>query len=231
MIKSIVSAAEGWSTEAVILRLLFTLVIGTVIGIDRGLKRRGAGVKTHVLVCMGSALVMMTAQYMYVHFGADRLDLSRMGAQVVSGVGFLGVGTIIVTGKNQIRGLTTAAGLWTCACLGLAAGIGFVEGAFFALILVEITLSLLTKMDVWLLTYARVLDLYIEFPTNKCVTLFLETLRSQGIKINSFQLSKSRLKGEGPNAILCIEVPNRQRRTTIVESIRNMECVRFVEEL
>lgn len=231
MLQSIVSAAEGWSVEAMLLRLLLAMIIGTVIGIDRGLKRRGAGVKTHALVCMGSALVMMTAQYMYVHFDPSKLDLSRMGAQVVSGVGFLGVGTIIVTGKNQIRGLTTAAGLWACACLGLAAGIGFVEGAFIALVLVEITLKILTKLDIWLLAYARVLDIYIEFPTNKCVTVFMDTMRSQGIKINSLQLGKSHIKGEGPNAILSIEVPDRQKRTTMVENIRGMECVRFVEEL
>ena len=102
----IVDTAAGWSTLGVTLRLLLALIVGLVVGIDRELKRRGAGIKTHVLVCLGAAAVMITSEYLFVKFGGD-LDLSRMGAQVISGVGFLGVGTIIVTGRNQVRGLTT----------------------------------------------------------------------------------------------------------------------------
>ena len=149
MIDGFMSAAEGWSTTAMVIRMVSALIIGTVIGIDRALKRRGAGIKTHTLVCLGAALVMMTGQYIKMNFEGN-MDIARMGAQVISGVGFLGVGTIIVTGKNQIRGLTTAAGLWACACLGLAVGIGFVKGAFITLILVMITLKFLTKLDTFL---------------------------------------------------------------------------------
>lgn len=159
------------------------------------------------------------------------MDISRLGAQVISGVGFLGVGTIIVTGRNQVRGLTTAAGLWACACLGLAVGIGFVQGAFITLILVVITLKLLTKIDIWLQMYSKVFDLYLEFPTNKCVSLFVDELHTQGVRINGFELGKSKIKGEGPNAILSIEVDDRNKRTTIINTIRSMECVKFVEVL
>ena len=116
------SAAE-FDLLGVTIRLLFALIVGLVIGIDREMKRRVAGIKTHILVCLGAAMVMITSQYMMVNFG-DVADPARMGAQVVSGVGFLGVGTIIVTGRNQVRGLTTAASIWVCACVGLAAGIG-----------------------------------------------------------------------------------------------------------
>lgn len=112
---------------------LFSLVAGTLIGLDRSMKRRGAGIKTHVLVCLGSALVMMTGQFIQLNYEGT-MDVARMGAQVISGVGFLGVGTIIVTGHNQVKGLTTAAGLWACACIGLAIGIGFVDGALLALV-------------------------------------------------------------------------------------------------
>lgn len=230
MLKAFEAAAGGWSTLSILIRALSALVIGTVIGIDIGLKRRGAGIKTHTLVCLGAALVMMTGQYIYTNFPGN-MDISRLGAQVISGVGFLGVGTIIVTGRNQVRGLTTAAGLWACACLGLAVGIGFVQGAFITLILVVITLKLLTKIDIWLQMYAKVFDLYLEFPTNKCVSLFVDELHAEGVKINSFELGKSKIKGEGPNAILSIEVQDRSKRTTIVNTIRGMECVKFVEIL
>lgn len=230
MLDRFLTIAEGWSTAAMVIRMASALIIGMVIGVDRAVKRRGAGVKTHTLVCLGSALVMMTGQYVRMNFEGS-MDITRMGAQVISGVGFLGVGTIIVTGKNQIRGLTTAAGLWACACLGLAAGIGFVKGAFITLILVMFTLEILTKLDSRLLRYAKVFDMYLEFPTNQCVSEFMEKLHTMDVKIYNFELSKSKIKGEGPNAILCIEVPDLSKRVKVVETIRKMECVKFVEML
>ena len=152
---NLMSIAKGWSIGSMIIRLVSAFLMGTIIGVERGIKRRGAGVKTHVLVCLSSALVMMTGEYIYMNFDRST-DIARIGAQVISGVGFLGVGTIIVTGKNQVRGLTTAAGLWACACLGLAVGIGFIEGAFITLVLVMITLRFLMKVDIWTHMYARI---------------------------------------------------------------------------
>mgnify|MGYP001027887749 CR=1 FL=1 len=106
---------------------MLTLTIGGMIGLERGSKNQSAGFRTYMLVCLGAASVMMTNQYICDHFESG--DPSRLGAQVISGIGFLGAGTIIVTKRNQVRGLTTAAGLWSSACLGLAVGIGFYEGA------------------------------------------------------------------------------------------------------
>ncbi len=107
----LLDAASSWNLLAITIRLLFALFVGLIIGIDRERKRRVAGIKTHILVCLGSALVMITSQYMMLTFGEVAADVSRMGAQVISGVGFLGVGTIIVTGRNQVKGLTTAASI------------------------------------------------------------------------------------------------------------------------
>lgn len=219
-----------WSTGAIVLRLVSALIIGVVIGIDRGIKRRGAGIKTHTLVCLGSTLVMLTGQYVYNNF-VGNMDISRLGAQVISGVGFLGVGTIIVTGRNQVRGLTTAAGLWVCACLGLAVGIGFIEGAFITLVLVIITLKLLSKVDEQVRNHSKGIDLYIEFENNKNVTLFIDEMRKQDIRISDFELGKSKIKGEGPNAIVSIEVDSRINHPAILDEIRALECVLFVEEL
>src|SRR5699024_10621470 len=89
---------------------------------------------THMLVCLGAAVVMMTNQYAMSAFPDIDIDITRMGAQVISGIGFLGAGTILVTSYNRIRGLTTAAGLWTAATLGLAVGIGFYTMAFTGII-------------------------------------------------------------------------------------------------
>ena len=105
------------------LRLLLALVCGGLLGLERGKKKRPAGFRTHMLVCVGSALAMITNQYMAEHYTG--IDASRMASQVISGIGFLGAGTIMVTGLQKIRGLTTAAGLWVVACIGLAFGTGF----------------------------------------------------------------------------------------------------------
>ena len=115
MWRGIMDAAASWTAAGIWIRLVFSLLVGMIIGIDRAMKRRSAGIKTHVLVCMGSALVMLTSEYLVRTFPDTKSDLTRMGAQVISGVGFLGVGTIMITGRNQIRGLTTAACLWICA--------------------------------------------------------------------------------------------------------------------
>lgn len=128
------------------LRLLLAVLFGGVIGLERDVHRHTAGFRTHILVCVGAALAMLTNQYISDVWGSDT-DPARIGAQVIAGVGFLGVGTILVTGRTHIRGLTTAAGLWASACLGLAVGIGFYEGALIGAALILIVLGLLPRLE------------------------------------------------------------------------------------
>lgn len=228
--KELLIMTKGWSDFSIAFRLVSAVLAGSIVGFDRAMKRRGAGLKTHVLVCLGSALVMMTGQFIHMNYGGN-MDVARLGAQVISGVGFLGVGTIIVTGRNQVRGLTTAAGLWACACVGLAIGIGFVYGAFLTLLLVVFSFNILTKIDREVEKYAKTFDLYLEFATNKCITAFVGEMRNRGIKISNIEIGKSKLKGEGPNALISIEVRDRKRRVTILDELRELECVKYVEEL
>ena len=115
---------------SIFLRITAAVILGGSIGIERGLKNRPAVLRTYMLVCVGSCLVMLTNQYIYQIYGTG--DPVRMGAQVVSGIGFLGAGTIVVTKHSQIKGLTTAAGLWASAAVGLALGIGFYEAAIYS---------------------------------------------------------------------------------------------------
>ena len=225
----IVDTTAGWSTLGVAMRLFLALIVGLVVGIDRELKRRGAGIKTHVLVCVGAAAVMITSEYLMVKFGGD-LDISRMGAQVISGVGFLGVGTIIVTGRNQVRGLTTAASLWVCACVGLAAGVGYVEGVLIALILLIFTLRILGKLDVVVHRHAKVFDLYLEFTDNKGLTKFVEKMREEQNKITVLQIGKGDV-GEGSNAVVSLEIKDHSKRPGLIDDLRCLEYIRFVEEL
>lgn len=212
------------------IRLTLAMIAGMIIGIDRGIKRRGAGVKTYSLVCLGAAVVMLTGEFIYKNFDSA-MDISRLGAQVISGVGFLGVGTIIVTGNNQVRGLTTAAGLWTCACIGLAFGIGFYDGATIMLILCIIILKFMAKIDVYVYKHSKVLDLYIGFHSIKQISGFLTELRMMGIKILYFEVGKSKVKGEGNAALITIEIPPKMLREEVLEKLNQAEGIVFVEEL
>jgi putative Mg2+ transporter-C (MgtC) family protein len=137
--------ARELTVTEIILRVLISVVIGGLIGLERGMKNRPAGLRTYMLVCVGACVVMLTNQYTYQVYQVG--DPVRMGAQVISGIGFLGAGTIIVTSRNQIKGLTTAAGLWTAGGIGLAIGIGLYEVAIAASAAVFIILTVLHQLD------------------------------------------------------------------------------------
>lgn len=131
-----------------LLRLLIAGVLGGVIGYEREHTNRPAGFRTHILVCVGSALVMVTSEFIFNKYHTiANIDPARLGAQVISGIGFLGAGTIIRDGFN-VRGLTTAASLWAVSCVGIAAGIGFYEGAIIATVLIFLTLIVLKKAEI-----------------------------------------------------------------------------------
>ncbi len=125
-------------------RLLLAALFGALIGIEREHAKRPAGFRTHVLVCVSACLVMLTAEFIS-RFNYSPYDITRLGAQVISGIGFLGAGTIIRNG-NSVKGLTTAASLWAVACVGLATGIGYYMGA-----------TLTTVVIFFVLTYFRTL--------------------------------------------------------------------------
>ncbi|MDD7344224.1 MAG: MgtC/SapB family protein, partial [Ruminococcus sp.] len=138
---------ESWvDVVSWICRLITAVILGGIIGFEREHSHRPAGFRTHILVSVGSALIMMTAIYISKHIEGE-IDLSRMSAQVVSGVGFLGAGTILREGFS-VKGLTTAASLWAVSCVGIAVGTGFYSGAIAATIIIYITLNSLKKVVV-----------------------------------------------------------------------------------
>lgn len=147
---------------AVLFRLVVSLILGALIGMERGSSKHDAGLRTHIIVCLGSASVMIVSQLIAEIYGTGITDITRLGAQVISGIGFLGAGSIIVT-KSRVRGLTTAAGLWTTACLGLVVGAGFVEVAITILFLIMFTTYALRPLSLKL----RAIDLTFEVVANK----------------------------------------------------------------
>lgn len=127
-------------------RVLLALLLGGLIGLERGRHGRAAGLRTHILVCVGAAVAALVGLYscQVLSLGGDAM---RIGAQVISGIGFLGVGTILVRNRDKVTGLTTAAGLWATACIGLAVGVGFYSVALFAFLAVSLTMSLLIYLE------------------------------------------------------------------------------------
>lgn len=163
------------------IRLFLAVLFGGTIGMERRYRRRAAGMRTHALVCMGAALVMLTNQYIFTFLGAS--DPTRLGAQVISGIGFLGVGTIVVDRYRQVRGLTTAAGLWSCACMGLALGIGFYTGAICAWLFILITISALNKLETTVLGKSRGMVIYAEFQVYSDINRLVALAGEDGIVV------------------------------------------------
>ena len=179
---------------SVLLRLLLATIIGGILGWERGRKNRPAGLRTYMLVCLGAAIVMMTNQYVTQCLGTG--DPVRMGAQVISGIGFLGAGSIMVTQRNQIRGITTAAGLWASACVGLAIGIGFYEIALLGGLVIFFVLTFVHRIDELSRKMSNVLDIYVELSGKETMTKFIRNLRDAGLVLSNLQLESDSTSGE-----------------------------------
>lgn len=186
------------NVASVLLRLTVAMLFGGFIGLERERKRRPAGFRTYMLVCLGAALTMLLSQYesyMVTHAWHEtameiglRTDVSRFGAQVINGIGFLGAGTIIVTGKQEVKGLTTAAGLWASACMGLAIGAGFYECVLLGFLLILLTNRLLPFVEDAIIESARNMNIYVEFQTLDNLGDIIARIKSQGGQIYEVDL-------------------------------------------
>lgn len=218
------------NTISISVRLVLSLLCGGILGIERGRKRRPAGFRTYMLVCMGATLVMITNQYLMETYGGT--DPARMGAQVISGIGFLGAGTIIVTGRNRVKGLTTAAGLWAAACMGLSIGIGFYTGAVIGCTLIFVVMALLQKLDDWVMSSTKVINLYVEFERMPDVGAFIRYSKEQGFRISDLEVTKANGAGDSGVAVLCtLRLQKKKPHTEIIQMLSSVEKIRYVEEI
>ena len=174
---------------AVMCRLLLAMLCGGVIGIEREYKRRPAGFRTHILICLGAPMTTLTSQYLFLTMHMFT-DVGRLGAQVISGIGFVGAGTIIVTRDKRVKGLTTAAGLWAAAIIGLVCGAGYVECAIFATAVVLLVEVVLVRLETRLTSKSTDLTLYIEYAHAVCMESVLALLRERSIRIDNLEISR-----------------------------------------
>lgn len=211
-------------------RLALALVCGGILGVERGRKNRPAGFRTYMLVCVGATLVMTTNQYMSAIY--QNGDPARLGAQVISGIGFLGAGTIIVTGRNRVKGLTTAAGLWADACVGLAIGVGFYSGAILGCVMIFVVMAVLHSLDERVTSSTKVLNLYMEFKKMSDLGVFMEYVREHGMKITEIEMTKSdNVEDIGVAVLLTIKLDKKRPHTEIIHLLYGVNGVLHVEEI
>lgn len=228
--EKIINILREPNVYSTLFRLTLATICGGLVGLERVKKRRPAGFRTYMLVCLGAALTMVISQYLYK--SGQTTDLSRLGAQVINGVGFLGAGTVIVTGRQQIKGLTTAAGLWASACMGLAIGAGFYFGALVGCGFIILTTSLLSMLEGRIMSTARNMNIYVEFTGTDDIGAIIETVKKNDIKIFDIEITKIRASdGLPPSAIFSIRLPRKYRHADIMAEIASVGGVQSVEEL
>lgn len=228
--QNLLEGVRDINMASIILRFVIAIIFGGAIGVERGKKSHAAGMRTHIVVCMGAASVMMVSQYIssYLHITTDP---ARLGAQVISGIGFLGVGTIVVTGHKQVKGLTTAAGLWASACMGLAIGVGFYEGATVMCLLLYVVLEVLNLWDERYLKNGNNLQLYVEYISGMRFSLVLKELRKRGWHAVSVETVNA--GGDDCTSMLLTLTHSGKKvdHELMLESLREIDGMLFVEKM
>ena len=218
------------SPASVALRLIMATLMGALIGMERAQKRYAAGIRTFALVCLGSALAMVTALYLSELSGGDA-DVGRIPGQVLTGIGFLGAGTIIVTDRKQIRGLTTAAGLWVTSTMGLAVGAGFVWAAVLCLALVLFTTWLMHSFSKYVESHTRTMELYVEIERSK-VNELLRFIREQDYLVKSMERRQEPVLVEGDIALRVeLDLMKKQYHPLLMDELMDVDGVHYIEEV
>lgn len=220
---------SDWTSFNVLIRILTSLAIGMVIGIDRGVKRRGGGARTTITVCLGATMVMLLEQYLERLY-PEQFDITRISAQVISGVGFLGAGSILVSG-HQIKGLTSAASIWICACIGLAVGIGFIDGAAIVTALWLIGVHLVSYVEHKVYKYSRYMTLYIEVKDGTAITLVSRRFKEDHCFIDTFDVDKPKAKGQHFQIVTTFKVPKGVNREEYWQTVQTIKGVISVNQL
>ena len=227
---------------SVVVRLLAAMLFGGMLGIDRAKKGRAAGFRTYMFVCLGAALAMLLSQYEHAMLAGRwaekaldvgiRTDVSRFGAQVINGIGFLGAGTILVTDRQEVKGLTTAAGLWASACMGLAIGAGFYECVILAVLLITFCVRLLPIFEGFLVERARNINIYVEFASLDDVGAIISRIKEQGAQIFEVDINHGEEnRSLKPSAVFSIRLNQRCLHEEVLTAISDLEHITMIDEV
>ena len=222
---------ESADEVAVAIRLVIATLCGSLIGWERVIKRHSAGIKTFALVSLGSAVATALNIYLAMLPGLDA-DVSRIPAGVVSGIGFLGAGTILVTGRQQIRGLTTAASLWVTSCMGMAIGGGYLKIGLVCFFLVLLSNVVLMQVSKNVENFSRYMCIYIEVKKNGGVKDLVRWLADQGYYATSMTKSKEKpLQSSDAGIIIDLDLDKRRSHSEVIARITDLDFVNYVEEV
>lgn len=224
-VEYIINLASGINLFSIVLRISISVMCAGILGIERAKANQSAGMRTYILVSLGATLVMLTGQYMLDKFSTG--DPARLGAQVISGIGFLGAGSIIVEGKTKIKGLTTAAGLWSSACIGLAVGTGFYSGGIIATIVVYLVISKFKTFSDHLTHNDVILRIYVEFEEMSELKSLFATIESFGLQILDTLLNNPKNSG-CYNAVLSVKNPEDKTHDQILEYLKKLQGIKKV---
>lgn len=219
------------STISIVFRILLSMLLGGILGYERGKKHRPAGLRTYLVVCVASSMAMMTGVYLTDLTGSG--DASRIAAQVISGIGFLGAGTILVTKHNQVKGLTTAAGLWAAACIGLSLGAGFYTGAIVGFVAIWLSLSILTIIERRLYKNSKIINLYVEFEHIKSVSFFISEVRNNNGMVKELETTKLKNVDGTYNvsALMTLKFNEKKSHAQVIEEYGKIDGVVFIDEV
>lgn len=229
LLDALFSDLRGISLLALLIKTVLALLVGGLLGLERGRKKRPAGFRTFMLVCFGAMSVMATNLFVFSHYEVS--DPVRLGAQVVSGIGFLGAGTIITNSKSQITGITTAASLWTAACLGLAIGIGFYEIAFIGVLVVFLINSVFHYVEDYFMRNTKLIRLYLEYSSGLPISHLIEFARNNSYDIRDIQIKRNKVNQEVAGIILMLHSVRKKNHSEIIQEWESIQGVEFIEEI
>lgn len=228
---------------SVVLRLSIALAAGGLIGYGRAKKQRAAGLRTYMLTSVGAALAMLLACYEYemlhgawapiVESVGMKFDASRYGAQVVSGIGFLGAATIMAAKHQQVSGLSTATGLFACVCIGLASGAGFYECVIIVVPMLIYVLERMYPLETEFKRRVRNINLYVEFDSIEDIEPITDTIREMKAQLFELEIEQAkREKGKYPSAIFSLKLSaENTSHSEMLSSIAELPCVHSIQEL
>lgn len=229
--EAVIAFLNDFNVWTTLIKLVLAVIFGGIIGLERGRQGRAAGMRTYILVCVGATLTTLIGMYVSLNMQIGN-DPLRIGAQVISGIGFLGVGTILVKGRFQITGLTTAAGLWVAAALGLALGAGFYSGAILAFLLTIMTVTLAHKLEYRMYKRKNTrFGIYVEISSDKAVSDTVAFLKDN-FKAMDVQVTTPR-SGTVGNVGIEANIVNSDLATspeTIAKTLEELEEVIFALE-
>lgn len=227
---SVITYLQDFNLLSVCVRLSLATLLGGIIGLERGTHGQPAGLRTFALVCLGAAIAMVTDEYLVESYGTG--DPARLAAQVISGIGFLGVGTIIVTGKNYVKGLTTAASLWTTACLGIAIGSGYIFGSLLAFCFIAFVMTVLTFLSHYVDEHNTKIKLYLEVDKSDGIAEVYRYVEENGYTVTSIDKQKRQsLQGKDAVLIIVINLNKRCSHTEFIEGLNKSDSIHYIEEI